>query len=318
MGLQSEGRTCEDVAVRDVGVSMTGPWVCGVCRSVNREVDSRCYSCRTPRAKALNPEARDATRREPATTEPLARATEARALGARYASSEGLAVVAQVGVLLVTAVTLAREVLTIVFIQGLDAVAADPAALDPSTALDQLSILSSLRYVVLGAWFLGIAAWGAWLARVVANVPALGGGWTSETPRFAFLSALIPGGNLYWTTATMRQAIAALSPAGGPRLGLLTTWWLALTPALILLLNIGPLRWLRSIIETVVSAFLLIASGGNVRVLLDSAVVVEVVGAGLLVAAAALAILLIQMIEGLQATRLRDLPAAGITPAPSG
>jgi hypothetical protein len=287
----------------------SGPWVCGVCRSVNREADSRCYSCRTPRAMALDPEARDTTYRDPAASQPVARAAEARGLGARFASSEALAVVAQVAVLLVTAVTLARAVLTIVFLRNFEDLIADPLGVDPATALDQVAILAYLRYVVLAAWLLGLVAWGAWLARVVANVPALGGGWTSETPRFAFLATLIPGGNLYWTTATMRQAIAALSPVDGARLGLLTTWWLALTPALILLLNIGPLRWLRSIIETVVATFLLIATGGDVRVLLDSTVLVEIVGAGLLVAAAALAILLIQRIEGLQAARLREVPA---------
>jgi len=295
-----------------------GPWVCGSCRSVNREADARCYSCRTPRALALDPERRDAARQPAAAATPLAQASVARSLGARYRSSEALAVIVQVAVLLVTALTLARVVLTIVFLRGLDAVVDDPTALDPATALDQVVFLGGLQYVVLGAWFVGLLAWGAWLARVVANVPALGGGWPSETPRFAFLSTLIPCGNLYWSTATMRQAIVALSPAGSAQLGVLTAWWLAVTPALILLMNIGPLRWLRSIIETILTAILLILSGGDVRVLLDSTILVEIVGAVLLVAAAALAILLVQRIEALEAGRLAGLPAAAGTPAISG
>jgi hypothetical protein len=297
--------------------SAGGPWVCGNCRSVNRDADRRCYSCRTPRALALDPQRRDAARQPATATTPVAQASVARTLGARYRSSETLAVAAQVAVLLVTALTLARVVLTIVFLRGLDAFVTDPTALDPAPALDQASFLGSLQLVVIGAWFLGLLAWGAWLARVVANVPALGGGWPHETPRFAFVSTLIPGGNLYWSTATMREAIVALSPAGSPRLGVLTAWWLAVTPALILLMNIGPLRWLRSIIETVLAAILLILSGGDVRVLLDSTILVEVVGAVLLVAAAALAIMLVQRVEALQTERTRGLPAAAVTPAPS-
>jgi len=296
-------------------VTSVGPWVCGNCRSVNRESATRCYSCRTPRALALDPEAREDSRpRFTAQTPPRELAATARGLGATYGSSSPLAVLAQVAILVVTAVTLARAVLVVVFLQSFETSLADPlfdpATFDPTALLDQAAVVALLRYVELGAWFAGLVVLGAWLARVVANVPALGGGWPGETPRFAFISTLIPGGNLYWTTSTIRQAIVALSPADAPRLGLITAWWLAVTPAVILLLNIGPLRWLRSIIETAVSALLLIASGGDISSLLDATILVELLGAALLVAAAALAVLLIQLVERLQAERLAALGGA--------
>jgi hypothetical protein len=292
-------------------MTSVGPWVCGDCRSVNRESASRCYSCRTPRALALNPDAREENRPRPISDAPPAeRAKTARTLGAIYRSTAPLATIAQIMVLIVTAITLAGSVLTIVFFKDLEGSLGDLSTFDPDVALDQAVFLDLLHNVVLGGWITGLVAWGAWLARVVANVPALGGGWPGETPRFAFISTLIPGGNLYWTTGTLRQVLTALSPAGSPRLGLLTAWWLTVTPTVILLFNIGPLRWLRSIVETIVSALLLILSGGDVTSLLDATVLVEIVGAGLLLAAAAFAVLLVQLVERLQADRFAALEGA--------
>jgi hypothetical protein len=295
-------------------VTAAGPWVCGNCRSVNRDGANRCYSCRSPRADALDPRAIDTPHeRQTADAPPAVKAKTARELGSSYRSAAPLAVIAQFAVLGVTAITLARTVLVIWFFRDLQDSISDPSQFDTAAALDEAVTLGILHYVMLGAWVLGLVAWGAWLGRVVANIPALGGGWPSETPRFAFLSTLIPGGNLYWTTSTMRQSITALSAAGAARLGLITAWWLALTPGIILLLNIGPFRWLRSLVEAGISIFLLIATGGDVRSLLDASIGLELLAGVLIVTAAALAVLLIQHIERLQSERLAELgsPATG-------
>jgi hypothetical protein len=286
-----------------------GPWVCGNCRSVNRDGDSRCYSCRTPRALALSPDSREPARPGSIEVTPGQQSMTARSLGARYRDSDGLALLVQAAVLVVTAITLARTVMTILITRSVEGLGPDSTSDAIAAALDQVALLGAMTYVVLGAWAVGLVAWGAWLARVIANVPALGGGWTAETPRFAFVSTLIPGGNLYWTTSTMRQAIVALSPKDKAGLGIITAWWLAVTPTLILLLNIGPLRWLRTIIETVIAAVLLLLSGGDIRSLLDAAILVELVGGVLLVAAAALAVVLIQSLQRLQAERRQALGA---------
>ncbi|HEX7948941.1 MAG TPA: DUF4328 domain-containing protein [Candidatus Limnocylindrales bacterium] len=306
-------------------MTAAGPWVCGNCRSVNRDGANRCYSCRTPRAMAVDPLAIDRPyERETADTPPAVKARSARELGARYRSSAALAVVAQVAVLIVTAITLARTVLVIWLFRDLQDSIGDPSTFDSGAALDEAVTVGILHYVMLAAWIAGLVVWGAWLGRVVANIPALGGGWPTETPRFAFLSTLIPGGNLYWTTSTMRQAITALSAAGAARLGIITAWWLTLTPGLILLLNVGPFRWLRALIELGISILLLLATGGDVRSLLDASIAIELLAAVLIVAAAALAVLLIQHLERLQAERLEALglaalgsagSAAGSTPA---
>ena len=299
-------------------MTAAGPWVCGNCRSVNRAGASRCYSCRTPRAMAVDPEATEQRReRQTADTPPAVKAKTARELGARYRSSASLAVVAELAVLVVTAVTLARTVLVVLFFRDLQDSIADPSTFDTAAALDEAAMLGILHYVMLATWFAGLVAWGAWLARVVANIPVLGGGWPTETPRFAFISTLIPGGNLYWTTSTMRQAITALSAAGSARLGLITGWWLVLTPGIILLLNIGPFRWLRAMVEFVISTLLILATGGDIRSLLDASIALELLAGALIVGAAVLAVLLIQHLERLQGERLTALGPAALGSAGS-
>src|SRR5690242_10299444 len=123
----------------------TGPWVCGNCRSLNRAADARCYSCRTPRALALNPDAREPARRPgdgPEIT-PAHQATTARSLGARYGDTSGLALLAQGAVLVVTAITLARAVLTILALRNAESVLAlgsDATTESIAAALDQLAL----------------------------------------------------------------------------------------------------------------------------------------------------------------------------------
>lgn len=290
--------------------AVEGPWVCGNCRSINRESADRCYSCRMPRGGvAFDPSAREPSgRRITAETPAADQAATARSLGAAYRDSSMLAAVAQIAVLLVTAVSLADVVLVVSVANEVSGLLADPS-IDPSGALDQVAAIGLLQYIELGVWLLGLAAWGAWLARVISNVPALGGGWPHETPRFAFISTLIPGGNLYWTTSTMREAIKLLSPGGQAGLGLITAWWLTVTPAAILLLNVGPIRYIRRIVEAVVEAVILLLAGPSG--VLTEAIVVEIIGGLFLLAAAALAIGLVQRVESLQAERLATLgPAA--------
>ena len=291
----------------DGQLAQEGPWVCGNCRSINSEGMGRCYSCRTPRALAVKPDAVEAPRKKlTEETPPAELAAAAREVGASYRPTATWAAIAQVAVLIVTAIALARIVLLVATGAGLEqALSGDD--LDPG--LEQLAALPIVRYLELGAWFLGLVAWGAWLGRVVANVPALGGGWPHATPRSAFLTTLIPGGNLYWTTSILREAITRLSPFGSPRLGVITAWWLALTPALVLLQNIGPLRIVRRIVETVLLTFLAITDPTGEEVI-RAIVLLDILGAALLVVAAFLAIRLVQVVERLQAERVELLGLA--------
>jgi hypothetical protein len=84
---------------------------------------------------------------------------------------------------------------------------------------------------------------------------------------------------------------------------------LTVTPAAILLLNVGPIRYVRRIVEAVVETVILLLAGPSG--VLTEAIVVEIIGGLFLLAAAALAIGLVQRVERLQAERLATLgPAA--------
>jgi len=287
-----------------------GPWVCGECRSINADASTRCYSCRTPRVLALDLESRDAPRRQTTVDTPETRAAVARGAGAGYHTSAPFAVAAQLLIFVVTAISLARVTLVVLFTMKLDLTAED---IEPQ--LQQLGLLVVIRSVELGAWVVGLVAFAAWLSRVVGNLAALGGGWPHATPTSAFLTTLIPGGNLYWTTSILREAITRLSPAGAPRLGIITAWWLALVPAVLLLLDIGPLRFITRFAEEGVAVAIL-ATGGDVETAIRSLVWLDVLGAILLLFAALLAYRLIGVIEELQAERLALLPAPAKAASP--
>jgi len=56
---------------------------------------------------------------------------------------------------------------------------------------------------------------GAWLSRVVANVPALGGGIPGTSPWRAFVTTLVPGLNLRTVPGTIQDVLYRLDPKAG-------------------------------------------------------------------------------------------------------
>src|SRR5439155_14839470 len=66
-------------------------------------------------------------------------------------------------------------------------------SIDPNSTNLPIALARLLQVGLVGV---AVVAWGAWLARAVENVPAVGGGWPSLTPAWAFFLCLIPGVNL--------------------------------------------------------------------------------------------------------------------------
>jgi hypothetical protein len=85
---------------------------------------------------------------------------------------------------------------------------------DPQPRIDaEIAGLGLIVTLAVGAvWLAAFAVWAWWLSRVVANVPALGGGWTGTGPVAAFISAVVPVSNLVWGTAVLRDAMVRLAP----------------------------------------------------------------------------------------------------------
>jgi hypothetical protein len=162
---------------------------------------------------------------------------------------------------------------------------------------------------------MSFVAWGAWLRRVVANVPALGGGWPGTSPDAAFVSAVVPGSKLVWATAVLRDAVVRLAGQGTARLGLLTAWWIALVLAI--------LPWVGSIPQAGAARFLFRLVGASFAGAFEGITgfsvtgeeVVELIAGALIVLAAFLAISIVDYVEDLQEARAAELPAAAAVPA---
>jgi hypothetical protein len=282
------------------------PWVCGNCRSVNPDRSSRCYSCRTPRALALDPKAISSAPPIARDAAPEVQAQIAAETGAQYRSSAPFALIVRVTIILISALTLFRLVEL--------AIVEDPSKFTTFEDLDaRLAGVDLVEYAWLGAWFVASILWGLWLSRVIGNVPALGGGWTSATPRSAFFESIVPVFNLYWSVSILREAYTRLSAPREPSLGTLTAWWLSLAIAALLLIRIGPLYILRQIVTTVVLVIVGLVAG--TRGMIVSIFLVEAFGSFLILAAAFLAIRIVDAIEDLQRERRQQL--AAVSPAVS-
>lgn len=276
-------------------------WVCSGCRSVNEWQVGHCYACRTPRAIGLDHATASVRRlarsvRDDRAT-PYERLAVARRAGAAWAPTDRLAWLVRGTIMAVTIVTLAKLAIDIRMLAAFAGSGFTDADLGVGLAPGPGTLVMAI------AWLAGFVAWGAWLRQVVANIPALGGGFTAAGPGVAFLSAVVPGANLVWGTAVLRDVIVRLSPREAAGLGLVTAWWFAVVAAL--------LPWVgRLPAEPTVVRDLLRPVTGALGGLTDGAVragapdqLSAALGGILLVVAAALAIWLVDRVEDLQEVR---------------
>jgi hypothetical protein len=189
-------------------------WACSQCRSINPIKADRCYSCHTPReAAAVKP-----------TEMPLSSKTAPLVVTETFRSSEGRAVVATFAMVL--------------FILG-TAVAVwmywsivDLRLEGEADSADRL-LTERVPFFALAA-VLGVAAfvaYGAWISRVVANLPALGVGYSRVSPTMAFIEPLLPGVNLYSLPTRAAEVVRRLDGGTGPLVLIVIAWFLAVGPA---------------------------------------------------------------------------------------
>jgi hypothetical protein len=191
-------------------------WVCGACRSINQPREQRCYKCRTPRELArVDPDSLVVA--GVGSAQPV---VDPKAVVGTYRSSADRAFAAQVMIVLTVIVTAASKIV------GADVVSrlidGDVAGADANSTL--LALLGGAGLVCA---VIAVAAWAAWLSRVVDNIPALGLGWPNVTPSGAFLESFLPGVNLFRVPAIVRDVMTRLE--GGPRGdALIAAAWLGL------------------------------------------------------------------------------------------
>ena len=195
---------------------MTDIWVCSTCMSINRQRNDRCYKCGA---------------RQEAATGALAETRSERAIQERafnpYRSSLVFAIVASafiVAVATLAVIVLSESLTTTRFIRDQIPVLLQGGEVDTG----ELARLSA--GVIVPAQLQLVCAIGAllffsvWLSRVVANVPALGGGDPGVTPMRAFITPLIPIYNLFKTPPIIQNALYRLDPKAGGFFMLLLAW----------------------------------------------------------------------------------------------
>ena len=196
-------------------------WVCGDCRSVNSQKQSRCYKCRVPRNTG------EMTRTAAATStfqgnQPMTVLAKVTRIGARYVPTWPIAIP-------LVPVILATTVLAILVVQGWSA-AILPTGQLAEDAASQAHLLTLSQAMDVG-FLAGVVLWGLWIALVVRNVPALTAQWPPNSPAGAFFAPFIPWRGWRRPHAVVRGVLAIISPGrSGPRLVALA-WWISVLAA---------------------------------------------------------------------------------------
>lgn len=198
---------------------MTGEgeyWACRVCRSINTMRAGRCYRCHTPReAAAVNPTEMPTTGEAPKVEH-----------NATYASTETWAVV----VSLATAVFIISGLVSSWTMYSIGTLRSEGDVAAANALLGDRIVFLALT-PILGA--VALIGYALWISRVVANLPALGVGWSRVSAQMAMLEPLIPGFNLYALPARVGEVIRKLDERSTalPLLGL--GWILVVIPPIV-------------------------------------------------------------------------------------
>jgi hypothetical protein len=195
---------------------VTDIWVCSTCSSINRQRNDRCYKCGARQSEATGALADTRT----------TQAIQSRAV-VRYRGSLIRAILAAGFIIAVAVLSV------IVLNESLDAVRylreQIPDVLQTGV-IDEEEFARRAAGAVVPATTQTICAIGAllffsaWLSRVVANIPALGGGTPGTTPTRAFVTPLIPVYNLFKTPPIIQDALYRLDPKAGGFFMILVAW----------------------------------------------------------------------------------------------
>ena len=284
-------------------------WICSNCRSIN-EGRSRCYSCRAPRTLELDLSDTSISLLGQAATRSEDHAALAERAGEQYRSSAVRAWIVRLAILAVVLADLFASARIIHIGEDFLALQQRRSSGGVVTDADWLALLQdfypyvALLVVYLGAWVIATICWGAWLSRVVANVPSLGGGWPATSPTAAFWTSVVPFFNIYGATSVLRDVITRLSPKGEARTGRLTAWWLSLFLYLIPWIGLipGPTFVIRLAYQAIVAwidAVLTAVTGTQI----GAGIIESAITFGILLLSAVLALLVVEQVEELQERR---------------
>jgi len=186
---------------------MTDIWVCSTCHSINRQRNTSCYKCGASQDLATG---------EGATLR-VEQALQTRAY-VRYRSASVRALIAGVLILAVAGLGVAIMIASIddaYWLRGQIANIINGIGLDRAELVRRTQDLVVPGLIRLGLAILALLSFGAWLSRVVMNIPALGGGVPRTSPTRAFIYPLIPIVNLFKVPGIIQDALYRLDPKAG-------------------------------------------------------------------------------------------------------
>lgn len=197
--------------------AVTDVWFCPSCHSLNRQRDQRCYKCKTPQdaAGSAGPDVR-------------VEAAIVNRTVTRYRSTRLLAIAAIGLILTVAAIGLAITVAgfaDLEWLRGQLAVLVTGGTLDQRELAVRTERLAGLTTLRLGLAVGALILFAAWLARVIANIPALGGGVPSRSPVRAFIYTLIPVWNLIKVPGMIQDALYRVEPRAGGFFMVAVAWF---------------------------------------------------------------------------------------------
>ena len=283
---------------------MTDIWVCGTCHSINRQRNNKCYKCGSAQATAATGEMATHRQEQAIAVRTVARYRPARAL--LFAAAIFIVGLAAVSILAIVA-TLD---VTSFFTKQLDLFEKtgvwDVDALDAKTTSVGWVAIIRLAIVVPALLFFA-----AWLSRVVANVPALGGGLPGTTPARAFINTLIPVVNLRTVPGTVQDVLYRLDPTAGGFFMVLIAW-VGLVGSWVVAAVAGRYLTLRTTFD-LANATSLEDAIAKARPLINAALVLDVVTGVLIALGSVVLIMVMVRIERRSQARDREIRAvAGV------
>ncbi len=186
---------------------MTDIWVCSTCHSINRQRVTRCYKCGGSRDEATGEGS------ELRVEQALASRT---IVSYRSAWLRG-----GVAAILILAVAALGIVILLASLDDVGWIRDQLALIVRGGTLDAAEYARRTQGLLPAAtarFVLAVAAllfFGAWLSRVVMNIPALGGGVPSTTPTKAFVYPLIPVWNLVKVPGMIQDTLYRVDPQAG-------------------------------------------------------------------------------------------------------
>jgi hypothetical protein len=285
---------------------MTDIWVCSACHSINRQRNAKCYKCGASQSKATGEGSRLR----------VENALASRSL-VRYRSAWLRGLIASLLILVVTVLGVIEILVSLGAIawmrDQIDSIVAG-RELDMDALAAQLAPSVQIGLVRIGVLLLALLYFGAWLSRVIMNIPALGGGVPNTTPTKAFIYPIIPILNLIKVPGMIQDALYRVDPKAGGFF-MVALAWIGLVGSWIFAFVAG---WITEFkfAGDIASVTTPKQAADAVRSYLDLSVGIEVVAAVMVAIGSLILVGVMIRIERRSRARDQEIRAAAVEPRP--